>query len=77
MPSGACARTRRSSPWCATKLTQRAASYRFALERLVIMTPSPQAVDVERTINQLQAQIARYRAPGADLGARAKPGAAR
>ena len=45
------------------KLAQREASYRYALERLVIQTPSPQAADVERAINQLQAQIARYRAP--------------
>lgn len=43
------------------KLGQRVSSYRFALERLVIMTPSPQAVDVERSLNQLQAQNARYR----------------
>jgi hypothetical protein len=42
-------------------LGRRLSSYRFALERLVIMTPSPQAVEVERTLNQLQAQIARYR----------------
>lgn len=42
-------------------LTHRAASYRFALERLVITAPSPQAVDTERTLNQLQADIARYR----------------
>jgi hypothetical protein len=27
------------------------------------MTPSPQAADVERDLNQLQAQIARYRRP--------------
>jgi len=45
------------------KLTQRASSYRFALERLVIMTPSPQAVDVERAVNHMQAMIARYRGP--------------
>jgi len=45
------------------KLTQREASYRFALERLVIQTPSGQAADVERSIDQLQAQIARYRGP--------------
>jgi hypothetical protein len=44
-----------------TKLDQRVAGYRFALERLVIMTPMQQAVDVERSINQLQAQIAHYR----------------
>jgi hypothetical protein len=42
-------------------LSSRAASYRFALERLVISAPSPQAVDAERTLNQLQTEIARYR----------------
>jgi hypothetical protein len=42
-------------------LSQRAASYRFALERLVISTPSPQAVDTERTLNHMQAELARYR----------------
>lgn len=45
------------------KLTQRAASYRFALERMVIMTPSPQAIEGERVINQMLALIARYRSP--------------
>lgn len=45
------------------KLAQREASYRYALDRLVIQTPSPQAADAERAINQLQEQIARYRAP--------------
>jgi hypothetical protein len=44
-----------------TKLTQRVSAYRYALERLVIMTPSAQAVDVERSINQLQVQINYYR----------------
>jgi hypothetical protein len=43
------------------KLGQRVASYRFVLERLVIMTPSPQTVDVERELNHLQAKIAYYR----------------
>ena len=53
------------------KLAQRVAGYRFALERLVIMTPSQEAVEVERSINQLQAQIARYHnCSAADLGAR-------
>jgi hypothetical protein len=42
-------------------LIHRAASYRFALERLVISAPSPQAVDAERTLNQLQTDITRYR----------------
>ena len=41
-------------------LANRMASYRFALERLVITTPSTQAVEVERLLNRLQAQIARY-----------------
>lgn len=45
------------------KLMQRAASYRFALERLVIQTPSPQAIDIERAITAMQTEIARYRQP--------------
>ena len=45
------------------KLTQREASYRYALERLVIQTPSPQAVDIERAVNHMQALIARYHGP--------------
>ena len=48
-----------------TKLTERVSGYRFALERLVIMTPSSEAVEAERSLNQLQAQIARYRNPTA------------
>lgn len=43
------------------RLGERAASYRFALERLVIETPSAQAVEAERLLNRLQAQIAYYR----------------
>ena len=49
--------------WVRESLARRVASYRYALERLVIATPSAQAVDVERAINQLQAAIARYRHP--------------
>jgi hypothetical protein len=45
------------------KLLQRESSYRYALERMVVATPSPQAVQVERAIDQLQAQIARYQSP--------------
>ncbi len=41
-------------------LNQRVAAYRFALERLVIMTPTTQAVEAERSLNQLQALMARY-----------------
>jgi hypothetical protein len=43
------------------RLSLRASSYRFALERLVVATPSPQAVEAERLLHQLQAQIAQYR----------------
>jgi hypothetical protein len=45
------------------KLAQRVSSYRFALERLVLAVPSAQAAEVERAINQLQAQIEHYRRP--------------
>ena len=44
-----------------TSMTRRAASYRFALERLVITAPSPRAVETERVLINLQAQIAHYR----------------
>ncbi len=46
-----------------TRLHQRVASYHFALERLVLMTPSVQAAQVELGLTQLQAEIARYRHP--------------
>ena len=45
------------------KLAQRAASYHYALERLVITTPSPQAADVDRVIGRMRAELARYRQP--------------
>jgi hypothetical protein len=45
------------------KLLQREACYRFALGRLVITSPSPQAVDIERSIDRLKAGIERYRGP--------------
>ncbi|HET9714840.1 MAG TPA: hypothetical protein VFP60_01530 [Pseudolabrys sp.] len=41
-------------------LADRIASYHFALERLVISTPMTQAVEVERSLNNLQYQLARY-----------------
>ena len=40
--------------WC---LTERAAGYRFALERLVIAMPSPAAVDAERAVAELERRI--------------------
>jgi hypothetical protein len=39
-------------------LKDRTASYRYALERLVIETPSPIVVDAERALNEFAAQIA-------------------
>lgn len=45
------------------KLMQRAESYYYALERLVITTPSPQAAEVDRAIGRMQAEMARYRQP--------------
>lgn len=43
-----------------TSLTQRGASYRFALARLAVMTPLPRVVETEQVLNSLQAQIAHY-----------------
>jgi hypothetical protein len=42
-------------------LARRVTAYRFALEHLVVRTPSPQAVEAERSLNSLRAEIARYR----------------
>jgi hypothetical protein len=39
--------------WVQRSLADRVASYRFALERLVVAVPSPTAVDVERSISYL------------------------
>jgi len=43
-----------------TRLNQRVASYNFALGRLVIMTPSQQAVETEQALNHLKAAVAYY-----------------
>jgi hypothetical protein len=51
-----------------TRLRQRVASYHFALERLVLMTPSPEAAQVELSLNRLQEQIAHYRDPAPSWG---------
>jgi len=42
-------------------LDERIAAYKFALERLVIMTPNPQAVQVEHALNELRARVNWYR----------------
>jgi hypothetical protein len=44
--------------WVQQSLTERAASYRFALERLIVAVPSPAAVEVERSLGFLQSRIA-------------------
>lgn len=46
--------------WVRESIDQRAASYQFALERLVIMTPMRQAVDGEHALKHLRAEIAYY-----------------
>lgn len=43
------------------RLSQRVSSYRFALEWLVVMTPMPQAAEVERRLNHLDSLVAFYR----------------
>jgi hypothetical protein len=52
------------------KLAQRILAYRFALERLVIMTPSQQAAETERLLNELQTRVAYYRGHMAPTWAR-------
>jgi len=42
-------------------LDERVAAYRFALERLVVMTPNPEAVQVEHALNELRSKVAWYR----------------
>lgn len=54
--------------WVQHSLYQRAAGYRYALERLVIAYPSPMAVEVEQTLNRLALEI-----EGAPLVAVAAP----
>jgi hypothetical protein len=46
--------------WVRASLAERAAAYRFALERLVVTAPNPMAVDAEREINHLRERTAFY-----------------
>jgi hypothetical protein len=46
--------------WVCASLKERAMSYRFALERLVVATPSSRALEAERSLSLLQAETARY-----------------
>ncbi len=56
--------------WVRRSLNERAAVYRFALERLVISYPSPMAVDTERSLNQLRRQIGENQRVAAERPAR-------
>jgi hypothetical protein len=47
--------------WVQCSLAERAAAYRFALEHLVVMTPTPAAVEVERSVKLMQATLAESR----------------
>lgn len=44
--------------WVHHSLSERTAGYRYALERVVVETPSPQAVQAERSLTYLRQQIA-------------------
>jgi hypothetical protein len=44
--------------WVQISLQQRVASYRWALERLVLQAPDPMAADADRLINELASQTA-------------------
>jgi hypothetical protein len=46
--------------WVCRSLKERAASYRYALERIVISTPSSNAVEAERSLTLLQRRTAGY-----------------
>ena len=50
--------------WVCRSLAERAQSYRFALERLVISAPSASAAEAERSVTLLQNGIAGYCATG-------------
>jgi hypothetical protein len=46
--------------WVCQSLKDRAASYRYALERLVVAVPSPAAAEADRAIELLKTRIAHY-----------------
>src|SRR5262245_36070504 len=51
--------------WVCRSLKERTSSYAYALERLVIRTPSPLAVETERSIAMLSTRIGQYCRPAA------------
>ena len=61
--------------WVQRSLAERVAAYRFALERLMLVQPSPLALEAERSINLLQQRIAASSlVPTPDLGIPPAPG---
>jgi hypothetical protein len=50
--------------WVCSALRERTLAYGYALERLVIKTPSPLAVDAERELSMLSGRIDQYCLPG-------------
>jgi len=49
--------------WVCRSLRERASAYGYALERLVIHTPSPMAADTERELSMLSSRIGQYCGP--------------
>jgi hypothetical protein len=56
--------------WVCNSLHERAGSYRYALERLVVATPSSRAAEAERALNMLQGRTAQYCATGPSVVAK-------
>ena len=63
--SFAITRIPRSSPGFCRPLAERADACGYALERLVIVTPSPTAVEAERALAMLRSRIGVYCQNGA------------
>lgn len=62
--------------WVQQSLADKASSYRYALERLVVATPAPMATEVERSLTLLSQRIAENQivaTPMLELPARAAP----
>ena len=51
--------------WVCASLGGREASYRYALERLVLTAPSEAAIDTEQSLNMLRTRIGGYCAAAA------------
>jgi hypothetical protein len=49
--------------WVQRRFTERLAGYKLALDRLVMATPAPAAVEAERTLHVLEARLAEFLPP--------------